>query len=233
MIRPLLSAGCFFLTLSACSAPDYSPVREWSATAGLAVNLGRESLRPVRAACPPAPAGAGLEAMQEALAIYLSAIGVLADDGVLPHRENPFAELEGRAAQLDAQGAMAVASLGALLRHATRANAQAPQLRGFITRADPVVQAMVLALARAVRAQAPAGEVPDEGSARAQYARLIERVGSAHSMLRAGADDITRDEVVQRIRAAEAQLRLGVAALPRPILSLAASRPGCAGPDAR
>lgn len=232
MTRAILAPLWVLLTLSACSAPDYTPVREWAATGGLAVNLGRESLRPVRVNCLPDAAGAGLDAMQEALATYLSAIGVLADDGVLPHHENPFGALEARVAELDAQGATAVASLGALLRRTSRANAQAPQLRGFITQADPLVQALVVALAAAVRNQAPRGEAPDEGSPRAQYARLVVRVGAAHAMLKADAAVITRDKVVQRIRAAEGELRLALATLPRPMPLLAAGRAGCAEPEA-
>jgi len=211
------------LAMASCSAPDYTPVREWAATASIAVDLGRE-------ACPPDANAAGLEAMQAALATYLSAIGILADDGVLPHRDDPFRETAPRAAALSAQGGAAVASLGTVLQHATRTNAQAPQLRATITRSDPMVQGLVAALGAVVREPGPDEAPASETEARARYARIIDRVGEGHTLLRTHSDNITVNEVVQRIRVAERQLRLAIATLPRPAPALSQGR--CTGPGA-
>ena len=89
--------------------------------------------------------------MQEALSTYLWALSVVADDGVLPYREDPFADhLAPRAAAASEAGGRAVAALGALLRKATIRNAQAPQIAGTIREADGQVQALIAALAAAL-----------------------------------------------------------------------------------
>lgn len=220
------------LALAACDAPNYTPVREWASTASLAVDIGRGALRQPPAdteACTRGDRQRGVAAMQEALATYLSAIGILADDGVLPYRENPFLELGPHAAAADAQGGWAVASLGTMLRHATRTNAQAPQLRYTIAQSDPMVQALVVALSTALMQHGPEDQAAGDPATRAQYLRVLARVGEGHAMLKARAGSITLDETVQRIRAAEGQLRLALAALPRPLPPLQPGLPECSG----
>lgn len=167
--------------------------------------------------------------MQEALATYLSAIGILADDGVLPYRENPFLELAPRATAVDARGGWAFASLGTMLRHATRTNAQAPQLRYTIAQSDPMVQALVAALSTALMQHASDRHEVGDAAARAQYVQVLTRVGEGHAMLKAHAGNITLAETVQRIRAAEGQLQLAMATLPRPLPVFPPSPADCTG----
>lgn len=192
-----LAAAAVLALLAACSAPDYTPVRDWARTASLVADHPGT----------PAPAGAadGVLAMQEALATYLAALGRMADDGVLPYLEDPFADLAARAAQADAAGGAAVAAIGATLRRASRQNWQAPDLRHAIRTFDADVQALVGALAGAVERAAP--EAPN--------AALIRRIGTGHALLKDKAGDITDDEVVQMIRAEEDRLRRAAFALPR------------------
>ncbi len=134
------------LLLAACNAPDYTPVRDWARSASIATDY------PVAA-----PADDGAIAMQAALVTWLSALGRMADDGVLPYPEDPFLELAPRAAATDAAGGAAVAALGRRLRHATRNNLRAPALRNTIRGADPDVQALVVALSGAVTRAGPPG----------------------------------------------------------------------------
>lgn len=188
-----LALGLLAVLLAGCSAPDYTPVRDWARTASLAVDHP--------AGLPP-PARDGVVAMQQALATWLAALGRMADDGVLPYPEDPFTDLAPRARQADAAGGEAVAALGALLRRATRQNWRAPQMRDAIAEADPHVQALTAALVRTT------GGTP--------YALIVERVGADHARLKAQARRITRDEAVAEIRAAEDRLRRAAFALPRP-----------------
>ncbi len=135
------------LLLAACNAPDYTPVRDWARSASLATDY------PVAA-----PADDGAMAMQAALVTWLSALGRMADDGVLPYPEDPFVDLARRAAATDAAGGAAVTALGRRLRHATRNNLRAPALRDTIRGADPDVQALVAALSGAVTRAGPPGD---------------------------------------------------------------------------
>lgn len=218
------------LALLGCSAPDYTPVRDWSAAAGLAVDQ-------------PGGEEDAAQAIQEVLAVYFAALGTLATDGVLPHREDPFAALAPRAGRVDAAAGQNIASLGTLLRRASRGNYQAPELRNTITAADPLVQAIMAALlpmvarpagpeaaARAERAATYATlaqAAPDlatrqsilewaalrdreaalQAQARADRGALIAQVAADHAMLRARAPRINGEEAVQDIRAAEDRLR--------------------------
>ncbi|BDG72846.1 hypothetical protein [Roseomonas fluvialis] len=213
------------LLAAACSAPDYTPARDWARTASLVVAY-------------PAPAATsedrrdGIAAMQQALAMYLAALSLMADDGIPAYREDPFAELAPRAARADPAGGAAVASLGAMLRRATLENWQAPDLRNTIAVADPALQALVTALAGSLRAAAPAPEPPapraappvtDPAAARADYIAVVTRIGTGHALLVASAPRLTDPEVMQRIRAAEDDLRRAGFALPRPVVLVAPS----------
>jgi hypothetical protein len=183
--------------------------------------------------------------------VYLLAIATLASDGVLPYRDDPFVELAATARAGSERGGLAVAALGTLLRRATRANAQAPDLRDNIVAADPHVQALLESLAAAVAAGAGAelvaredaaagytrlaaetrdpvarqlvldraaqrdAELAAPAAARVEYGRNLTRVGAGHALLKARAATITRDEAVQRIRAAQDELRRNAASVPR------------------
>lgn len=205
--RMLRAAAAGLLALgAACSAPDYTPVRDWARDASLVADL----------AVPPASEADGVAAMQEALATYLLALGRMADDGTVPFMEDPFVALAARARAADPAGGEAVAALGAGLRRAARGNWRAPRLRDAIATFDPHVQALVAALAGRFD---PAGAPPGaEAALRADYAGLIRQVGAGHALLAARTRDITSEDAVERIRAEEDRLRRAALALPRPAL---------------
>lgn len=168
------------LALAACSAPDYSPVRDWAATASLAVDYPKVAtgtpMPPNRAetnAPVPRFVDGSILAMQEALATYLQAVATLASDGVLPYRESPFEQLAAIVTPSSASGGQAITSLGLLLRHASRGNAQAPELRDNIVEADPQVQALVMALMAAVSRQ-----VAEEATARQDAAAFYADIAA-------------------------------------------------------
>jgi hypothetical protein len=183
--------------VAACSAPDYTPVRDWARTASLVADHPAGAVQ-----APPAAAQDGRAAMHEALATYLSALARMADDGVLPYLEDPFVEVAARARTADEAGGAAVAAIGQRLRLASRQNWQAPDLGYAIGAFDADVQALVGALAGP---PAPAA-----------YAALVRRVGEGHALLKARAGRLTREAVVQAIRAEEDRLRRGLLALPVP-----------------
>jgi hypothetical protein len=204
-----LAVGLFAL-MGACSAPDYTPVRDWARSASIAADYPAA-----------APADDGVAAMQEALVVWLSALGVMADDGVLPYPEDPFLTVAPRAAAVDARGGEAVAALGRTLRHATRNNLQAPALRDMIRGGDPAVQVLVAALSDAVARRAAVLALPADTPAE-RYRALLAQVGAGHALLKDKAGEITGAETVQRIRAAEDQLRRAARALPLPSQPVAA-----------
>ena len=205
------------LLAAACNAPDYTPVRDWARTASLAADF------PAGRLPPPASADVreGGLAMRDALATYLPSLARLADDGVLTYPENPFVELAPQAGRAGPGGDQPVAALGAFLRLATRQNWQAPRLREAITLNDPSVQALVHSLTAALARNADPGEPPAIATARAQYAGIITRIGADNALLAAHADDLTDEEVVELIRAAEDRMRRSVLALPRPAMPAA------------
>ncbi len=241
-ILPLIA----LLAGSACSAPDYTPVRDWAAAASLAVDYPQAARRVA------APDDEGVLAMQQALATWLGALAVLATDGVLSFREDPFIALRQRLAPEDIRVAAAIASLGGQLRHATRSNAQAPQMRGDLAAADPAVQVLVTGLATAIsrpavseaaaraeraafyaglaaRSADPAArqtlaewaalrdaEFAARAEARARAIAILGDIGMAHAAMARGASRITGAEMVALMREAEDALRRATAALPRP-----------------
>lgn len=209
------------VALAACNASDYTPVRDWARTASLAVDFPAQRLPPPRSA----EVREGAMAMREALATYLSALARMADDGVLPYPEDPFTELAPQAGRAGTGGAQPVASLGAFLRRATRQNWQAPRLRETIALNNPAVQALVNALNEAIAANTEPGEPPDIARGRAQYAAIILRVGDDHALLAARAGDITDEDVVDLIRAAQDRTTRALLALPRPALPVSGPEP--------
>ncbi len=170
-----LLAGLGALGLAACSAPDYTAVRDWAATA----SRGAE-YPPIVTSCfqredgsvtPSPQLGDATFAMQDALSTYLSAVGTLASDGVLTYDVDPFAELAGRVRAASEPGAVAVTALGGLLQRATRRNSQAPELGATLDEADDNVQALVAALRMAVR-EIGAGVAEERGAVAAAYQRF-------------------------------------------------------------
>ncbi|MGK7871030.1 hypothetical protein [Falsiroseomonas sp. E2-1-a20] len=164
-----------FVLLSACGTPDYTPVRDWAGTASQAADYP-----PIAAACLSRDDGAlnpshwqsdGTRAMQDGLSIYLSALGTVASDGVLPYREDPFIQIAERARLASEAGGQAVTTLGGLLRRATRRNSQAPQLGETIVETDESVQALITALRTAV-GDAVAGGTEERQMVSAAYRRL-------------------------------------------------------------
>jgi hypothetical protein len=173
--RRSIAAALALLAVAACSRPDYSAVREWANSADLAIGYP-----PATAPCQPVaahetaprtpdPRTDGVHTMQQALATYLSALAILADDGTLPYREDPFTDLKSRAATVSKSGADAVATLGAMLRKATIDNDRAPQLRDMIRHADQSVQALIAAL-QAVVPEIGANTTWDRQNAAGRYA---------------------------------------------------------------
>lgn len=213
MMRRVLLAALAVLPV-ACNAPDYTPVRDWARTASLAADF------PAGRLPPPASEDVreGAMAMREALATYLAALGRMADDGVPTYPENPFVELAPQAGRAGTGGAQPVSELGAFLRRATRQNWQAPRLREVFGVTDPAVQALVQSLTAAIARNTEPGEPAAIATARAQYAAIIVRIGEDHALLKARAADITDEDVVELIRAAEDRLRRAALALPRPAM---------------
>jgi hypothetical protein len=175
--RPLAAAGLVLVT--ACSVPDYSPVRDWAATASRAADYSTVGLRCVPRAEQPA-AGPdqlqdGILAMQHVVSTYLSALVTLASDGLLTYRQDPFAELAPRIRAVSEAGGTAAAALGAVLHHATIDGDQAPDLDDTIVASDAPFQVLVTALSDAV-ARAGLGEADARGQAAAAYAQLASGV---------------------------------------------------------
>jgi hypothetical protein len=157
--------------LAACSAPDYSAVRDWGRTAGLAApyrpaaetvpepsrwptgeaggEASASSVFPIGSA--PAPQANDILLMQQVLSVYLASLATVASDGVLPYMEDPFTTVPARLANGDRSAGEAVSALGALLRKASRTNMQAPATGSFIRAADPAVQSLIGSLSDAVR----------------------------------------------------------------------------------
>jgi hypothetical protein len=232
VVRPSRLAACALALLGgACGPPDYTAVRDWARTAGLAadyppvsapwagVPVAMAPVSPTTGAEVPNPAttafGAtsdGILAMQEALSVYLAALATLASDGVLPFRDDPFARLAPRAAAAGEAGGRAVAALGAFLRNASHTNMQAPEMRDAIVAADPTVQALVAALSAAV-ARSASGEAEHRAAAAAYYARL-EREARDRAARQATRDlAALRDREFATRAAAHAQYRTVLARL--------------------
>lgn len=149
----LVACGAAFLT--ACSAPDYSAVRDWagaaSRTADYPTIVTSCFYRSDGSVSPTPLWGDGTLAMQDALSIYLSALSTIAADGVLEYQVDPFVQLTGRAGAASEAGGLAVGTLGGLLYRTTRRNARAPQLGETTAVADESVQALIAALRMALR----------------------------------------------------------------------------------
>jgi hypothetical protein len=194
------------LLVVGCALPPNTALRDWSRAASVTVD------RPALLA--PPDRRDGLAAQQEALAIYLYALGVLAEDEQkLTFDAAAFAALPPRAAATDPAAGHAVGEIGAILSAARAANlapgaraysaAPAPlvednRLRRVIRTADAPVQALVAALAAGIDAGGDAD--------RETYRRLLAAIGEDHAMLKANATHIRAREVARGIMAAQDRL---------------------------
>ena len=168
----LLLAG-----LAACSPPDYTPVRDWAGVAEAAAHYPELMAAPRQVTARQAPIAQpdqaeAMLAMQQALGMYLNALGTLAADGLLMLREDPLRDLAPRVAPVNEAGARAIEKLGALLRQRGRELARAPQLRAMIRDSDEAVQGLIQALSETVSGAMPAEDAARQASA-AHYARLM------------------------------------------------------------
>jgi hypothetical protein len=172
------------MLIAGCSAPDYTPVRDWASIASRAADYP-----PIAASClnredgspePPPWHSDGTRAMQDALSIYLASLVTIAADGVLPYREDPFLDLAARARLASEAGGEAIGTLGGLLRRATHRNAQAPQLGETLTGADEGVQLLIAALRTAV-ADAAAGSAEERGAVAGAYRQVEQETRDAAS----------------------------------------------------
>lgn len=148
------------LLLGACALPANTAIGDWSRSASIATD------RPSLAAPPHA---AAIRAMQEALATYFYALGVLWDHAELTFREPLFTPLAPRAAGFDPAAGQAIQDLAAQLRLASadkplrylprdnsgpRPLPEDGRLVTVIAASDAPVQHLLAVLARAVAAEA-------------------------------------------------------------------------------
>ena len=253
-MRCRIPALILALLLAACANPDYTAVRDWGRTASFAADFPPAAT--VVAAPGPRPRfadraqlEAGIVAMQEALVLYLNALGTWAADGPVAYREDPLRGQAERAAPLSMPARDAIAALGAQLKKATLENWRAPEMRDSIVSADPHVQVLVAALSDAVaqleRAQQgerdAVGRLFRAGSAqganatlrwvvdrdiglqvaaRATYRTILTRIAEGHALLKARAPRITQAEAVRLIRASEDQIRRAAETLPRALAAV-------------
>jgi hypothetical protein len=227
--RPALLAALF---LAACSPPDYSPVRDWTEAASLAADYRSPALATgMLSGAPTSAEGDSLRAMQEALSLHLSMLSLVASDGVIPYRTQPFAEQLARLAPADAAAQAPMTSLGEQLAYASRAMMQAPQLGSLIKKTDPNAQALIAAMTAAADRQANL----DRGNAaalagNAQYRAVLAQIAEGLALLAERSGTLSKGESAYYIRAAEHRLQLTDAALPRPALLLSPPPPAAAAP---
>jgi hypothetical protein len=239
LLGGLLPAGC--------GLPPNTAVGDWSRTASIAAD------RPSLAGPPHA---AATRAMQEALATYFYALGILWDSAALPFRPTEFAALAAPAAAFEPAAGAAIQQLGANLRAASedlplqflpRDNSGPRPLRedwrlvNLIAASDGAVQALLVALARAVQAEPlpgpPAAEIAATdpvlqqlqretaeaevaartatAAARRDYARMLPEIGASHAALKAQGRLVTQRAMERQVFLADDRLRRAVAALPR------------------
>lgn len=212
-----------------CALPPNTALRDWARLASVLTD------HPSAVAASAPNERDGLLAQQEALAIYLYALSVLAtEESTLTFRAEPFAPLVPRAAAADPAAGPAVAELGRLLAAAraanlppgARANSAGSQtvvedlrLRPLIRAADAPVQVLVGTLTQGIGGT----DAPEQ----AAYREVLAAIGQGHAMLKAGAADIRQREMARDIMAQEDRLRrLMLILAPDPMVGL---RPDPAG----
>ena len=220
------------LFLLGCALPPNTALRDWARLASVLADHPD-------AAAPRAPAERdGVLAQQEALAVYLYALSVLAtEESILTFRADAFAPLVPRAAAADPAAGAAVAEIGRLLAAARAANPQpgararsagSPtviedlRLRPLIRAADPPVQVLVASLSRGTAGMAG----PDAET----YRQLLTAIGEGHAVLNTRATDIRQREVAREIMAQEDRLRrLMLIHAPDPAVGLRPDPAGAVG----
>lgn len=231
VVQRLRMAVIACLLAAACALPPDTALRDWARLASVLADHPD-------ALAPPAPAARdSLVAQQEALAIYLYALSVLAtEESTLTFRADAYAPLVARTAADPAAGP-AVAEIGRLLAAARAANlpphARARsagsqtviedlRLRPLIRAADPPVQVLVASLSRGTAGMAG----PDAET----YRQLLTAIGEGHAVLNTRATDIRQREVAREIMAQEDRLRrLMLILAPDPAVGLRPDPAGAVG----
>ncbi len=221
-----------FASVASCALPLNTAPREWSRTAGMAIDR------------PSLATGPDVLAMQHALAAYFYALGVLWDGAALSFNEVEFRSLASRAG---APEAAAITELAAGLRAAnldtpprwmsTSSSSAQPayedrRLVNLLQASDGAVQTLLASLARAsLPGPRPQIALPEDPillevareagrqaasarAARATYARLLAEIGTVHAALKAQGGMITHRSTELELRQAEDRLRRGMAELP-------------------
>ncbi|MEI6158316.1 MAG: hypothetical protein WCP77_00670 [Roseococcus sp.] len=231
------------LMLAACDAPDYSPVRDWASTASFAVDypriagapqgdaailamqqamsvyllaiatLASDGVLPYREdpftelATTVRPASERGSAAITALGTLLRRASRSADQA--PDLRDNIVAADPHVQALVGSLALAV-SAGAGADAAAREDAAAGYARLAAETRDPVARQLVR-----TRAAERDTELAARQAARLQYGYILTRIGEGHALLTARAATITKDEAVQRIRAAQDELRRNAATIPR------------------
>ncbi|MBW6397099.1 hypothetical protein KPL78_04525 [Roseomonas sp. HJA6] len=208
MPRPFIAIAAVLL-LTGCALPPNTALRDWARLASVLAD------HPDAVAPAASSARDGLVAQQEALAIYLYALSVLArEESLLTFRDDAYAPLIPRAAAADPAAGAAVAALGQALATARAGNfppgARARsagsatvledlRLRPLIGAADAPVQVLVGTLSRGTAGLA--------GPEQETYRQVLTAIGEGHALLKARIDVIRQREVSRAILDQEDRLR--------------------------
>lgn len=208
MPRPFIAIAAVLL-LTGCALPPNTALRDWARLASVLAD------HPDAVAPAASSARDGLVAQQEALAIYLYALSVLAkEESLLTFRDDAYAPLIPRAAAADPAAGEAVAALSQALATARAGNfpphARARsagsatvledlRLRPLIGAADAPVQVLVGTLSRGTAGLAG----PEEET----YRQVLTAIGEGHALLKARVDVIHQREVARAILDQEDRLR--------------------------
>ena len=195
--------------LVGCALPPNTALRDWA-------RMGSVLADHPDAIAPPDPAQRdGLVAQQEALAIYLYALSVLAKrETPLTFRDAAYAPLVPRAVAVDRAAGAAVATLGTALATARAGNfpphardrsagsatvLEDLRLGPLVRSADPAVQTLVVSLSR--------GTTGFAGPEQAAYRQLLTAIGEGHALLTSHANQLRQREVSRDILAQDDRLR--------------------------
>lgn len=216
------------LLLAACALPRNTALSDWAQAASLAAEAAEMQQD-------------GPRAMQQALSIYLYALGIRGGPGDLTFRPAAFAAFAVRAAAADAAAGRAVADLGAALaaNDGPQPYFDVSRLAATLRGADAPVQVLVATLGRASAAPPRPVVPPDpaaadpavrralqdqalavreqaaaEAAVRDQQAEVLRRIGEGHAMIAAQAGIITQRGTERRIMAELDGLRRAVSLLP-------------------
>lgn len=201
--------------LAGCALPANTGLSDWARGAAVAV------VRPLAGIAPEPASDDATQAMQQAVANYLFALALLADDGHFAIREEEFATLAARVAVVDAPAAADIAALALPLRAAAAEarpfwlppSPSGPQAElndsrppRLVLAADPPVQRLLAAISR-----------PIEGAGEADAIRhltLLRHIAAGHALLSARADRLTQRETEILLRGQSLRLRHALAEMP-------------------